>query len=504
MAHQARRASTRGMLLTVLLTLLSVLPAAAQRLEDKVVEHTLKNGMKFLFVERHDAPIFTGQITFRVGAVDEEAGRTGLAHMFEHMAFKGTRTIGTRDYAKEKPILDALDRAAHAIVDERAKGPAANLERIAALQKEMQSLQQQESKLIVPEAFTDIYTENGGEDLNAQTSNDTTTYFVSLPSNRLELWALMESQRIAQPVMREFYKERAVVAEERRRSTENDPGGKLYEQFIAAAFVAHPYHHPAIGWMSDIQSLTADEARAFHRRYYVPSNAVAAVVGDINIPSAIKLVDKYFGALPAAPPPPPIVTVEPPQDGERRVDVVADAEPQLLLGYHKPNAPSQDDIVFDVIDSIMASGRTSRLYTALVKQQQLAADVGTFGAPGDRYPNLWCVYAAPIAPHTTAELEKAIYAEIDRLKNEPVSEQELQKVKNQIDADYIRSLDSNGGLASRLTSMQAVIGDWHYLTKRRDAIAKVTPADIQRVAKKYLVPANLTVATLVKKGGAAQ
>ena len=483
----------------LLVALLSLVPASAQRLEEKVVEHTLKNGMKFLFVERHDAPVFTGRIVFRVGGVDEPAGATGLAHMFEHMAFKGTRTIGTRSYVKEQPILEALDRTAKAMIAERARGPRADSKRIAALQAKMRTLQEQQRKYIVPEEFSEIYTKNGGADLNAETGNDETSYYVSLPANRLELWALMESQRMAQPVLREFYEERDVVAEERRRSYDDDPDGRLYEQLLGTAFLAHPYQHSPIGWMSDVQSLTADRARAFHKTYYVPNNAVAAVVGDIKTADAIRLMERYFGPLPAAPAPPPVLTVEPAQGGERRVNVLFDAEPRLEIAYHKPSAPHTDDFVFDVIDSVMSSGRTSRLYTALVKEKRLAADVGTFGAPGNRYPNLWIIDATPLAPHTAAEVEQAIYAEVERLQAEPVTPQELAKVKNQIDADYVRGLASNSGLAAQLTYLQAVIGDWRYLTRRREVIARVTPADVQRVARQYLVPANRTVATVVKE-----
>lgn len=489
----------RKILVALLLSLFGWFPVQAQRLEEKVVEHTLKNGMKFLFVERHEAPVFTGQITFRVGSVDEPIGATGLAHLLEHMAFKGTRTIGTRDYAKEKPILESLDRVAKALAVERSRGEAADAKKIASLQKQMEALHQQHRRLSLGEEFSDIYQRNGAVDLNAGTSKDATTYYVSLPSNRLELWALMESQRMADPVMREFYIERDVVAEERRQSYEDDPAGKLYEQLIATAFVAHPYQWPTIGWMSDILSLNAEQARTFHRRYYVPCNAVAALVGDIHIPEAKRLVEKYFGPIPAGEVPPPLPTVEPPQEGEKRVEVLFDAEPRLLIGYHKPAPPHRDDYVFDILSALLSQGRTSRLYTALVKEKRLALEVDTSMGPGTRYPHLFILSATPLAPHSTTEVEAALYEELERLKKEPVSTRELQKVKNQIEAEQVRSLSSNSGLAGILTYFQTVVGDWRYFARYRDEIEKITPEDVQRVARQYLVPANRTVAILVKK-----
>ncbi len=503
MKHHTPRHLPGQVLLALLLTLVSLLPAGAQRLDEKVVEHTLKNGMKFLFVERHQAPVFAANIAFRVGGVDEQVGATGLAHMFEHMAFKGTRVIGTRDYRKERPLLAAMDRVAEAIRAERARGEAADPKRLEALQQQMKELQEEHRKLVVTDEFSEIYQRNGGVRLNAGTSKDTTVYVVSLPANRLELWALMESQRIAEPVMREFYTERDVVAEERRTSEDN-PGSRLYEQLTAAAYTAHPYQFPTIGWMSDIQSLTAEQARAFHQRYYVPGNAVAALVGDIRPAEAIRVVEKYFGALPAGPPPPPVTTIEPAQQGERRVSVLADAEPMVMIAFHKPAPPHYDDVVFDVIDNIMTDGRTSRLYTALVKEQRLAVGVGASYAPGYRYPNLWYIGAAPRAPHTTAELETAIYAELERLQREPVTARELEKAKNQMDAAYVRGLASNEGLAEQLADTQAALGDWRYLVRWREMVARVTAEDVQRVARQYLTPENRTVATLVKKEGAKQ
>jgi predicted Zn-dependent peptidase len=313
---------------------------------------------------------------------------------------------------------------------------------------------------------------------------------------------------MAHPVLREFYKERAVVMEERRLRTEDSPNGLLYEAFAAAAFQAHPYGFPTIGWGSDIQALTPAVTTEFFRTYYGPANAVIAIVGDINPPEVIALIERTFGEIPGAPPPPPVVTVEPQQRGERRVEVEFDAEPILLIGYHKPALGHPDDFVFDVLDSVLSEGVTSRLYQRLVREKRLAASISSdSGFPGISAPNLFVISATPLAPHTPKELEEAIEAELDRLKTEPVSSKELEKVLNNLDAALVRSLRSNSGLASQLGFFQVVARDWRYILKARDRIAAVTPADVQRVAAQYLVKSNRTVATLVRapsaKGGLA-
>jgi predicted Zn-dependent peptidase len=495
------------------LLLVSVAPARAQDLEGKVVEHTLKNGMKFLLVRRPEAPVFSAVINFRVGGVDNPSGKTGLAHMFEHMAFKGTEVIGTRNYAAEIPIMKRADEAAENLRRYVAT-PHPDPAKAAQLRQTLAKIEGEAEKYIVKDELTKIYLENGAnqEDLNAQTSVDMTSYINSLPSNRFELWALIESQRMADPVLREFYSERDVVAEERRRSTESDPGGLLYEATKSAAYEAHPYHYPTIGWMSDIQSLTRPMALEFRKTYYVPNNAVGAVVGDIDPAQAIPILDKYFGSIPKGPTPPPVTTKEPVQQGKREAVVEFDAQPQVLMMYHKPTMPDYDDFVFDVIDALLSSGRTSRLYTALVKEKQIAAAVNTYtGDPGARYPNLFDVEILPRYPHTAKEVEDAAVQEIDRLKNEPIPAEELQKVKNKLEADFVYGLQSDMGLASQLGYFQTIAGDWRYLLRWRTTMQKITADDVQRAAKKYLTNQNLTVGEIAplqkasdNAGGAGQ
>ncbi|HSE60224.1 MAG TPA: pitrilysin family protein [Nitrospiraceae bacterium] len=496
-----------GLLLTLNLNLDLVF--ASTSLIDRVIEHRLANGLTLLMVERRHAPVVSINVTFGVGGVNELTGQTGVAHLYEHMAFKGTRRLGTTNYERERPLLDELDRL-NAELEQARKEIAALRDRgqpedqalqgkAADLEARFAQLQEQAGAYVVENEIPLLYQRHGGVGMNASTGKDVTRYVVSLPSNRLPLWAAIEADRMAHPVMREFYKERAVVMEERRLRTDDSPAGLLYEAFSATAFHAHPYHAPTIGWGSDIQALTPAVTEDFFRRYYAPNNAVIAIVGDINPPEVIGLVERTFGKIPRGPMPPPVVTVEPAQRGERRVEVEFDAEPVVLIGYHKPAIGHPDDYVFDVIEAVLSDGVTSRLYERLVREKKLAVSVDsdtTF--PGAQFPNLFAISAAPRAPHTTAEVEAAIYAELERLKTEPVSKSELEKVLNNLDAYLLRSLRSSSGLAGSLAYYQTITSDWRYLVKGRDRIASVTPEDIQRVAKTYFTKNNRTVATLVK------
>jgi len=473
----------------------------AAGLEEKVVEHTLKNGMKLLMVERHTSPTVSAWIRFRVGSVDEKSDERGIAHMLEHMLFKGTTTLGTKDYAAEKPILDKIEETAQALIAEKAKREKGGGGRIAELEKQLAQLEADASKYVVKDEFFELYSKNGGVGYNAFTSRDGTTYLISLPANKLELWAAIESDRMQNAVLREFYSERAVVMEERRRSTDANPDSKLWETFLASGFLAHPYRHPTIGWMSDIENLTRTKAEKFFHAYYGPQSAIVAIVGDIDTKATIAMVERYFGAIRPGRTPEPVTAEEPKQDGERRIELIAESEPSMMVGFHKPAINAPDDYVFDVINMILGNGRTSRLYRKLVIEQQIATDVGVFDAPGSRYPNLFLVSAEPRAPHTSKEVEEAILSELERLKSEPVSERDLQRVLNKIEYEEARRMGTNGGLARNLTEYEAVTGSWRYMAEYRRKVASVTPADIQRVARDYFTRENRMVGKITKKGG---
>ena len=484
--------------LAVIILLMSF-PLRAQdlkELESRVTVHTLKNGMTVLLMERHASPTISFHIYYDVGSVDEQIGKTGLAHMFEHMAFKGTPTLGTKDYAKEKPVLARIDVLEAELTAARDRGETAA--KIKAIEDELDKVQKEEDALVVSNEVGQLYEKNGAVGLNAQTGRDATEYYVSLPANKAEFWAALESDRMAHPVFRQFYKERDVVMEERRRSIDTNPVGKLFEELIVTAFEAHPYGlHSGIGWPSDLEHLTRQDAEAFFKKYYTPANATIAIVGDFKTADMIRLVDNYFSSIPSAPKPPRIYTVEPRQQGERRVELEFDTNPYLMIGWHRPDARSPDDVVLDVIQDLLSSGRTSRLYRSLVVEKKMAAGVqalSTAPLTYGKYPTLFMIFGVPLAGHTTGELEKGIYEELDKLKETPVSPHELQKVVNQIDAELIRNLGSNAGMASLLAQTEVIEGNWKDLITYQEALHKVTPADVERVAQEIFKKANRTVA----------
>jgi len=459
-------------------------------LEKRITVKKLPNGLTLLVMERPEAPVFSGYTFVDAGSVQDPKGDTGLAHMFEHMAFKGTTTIGTTNWPAEKVALEKVEQAYAAYIHEAEQRVGRDDKKVAELQKAWQAAIKQADKYVVRNAYPQIIEENGGVGMNAQTSDDQTIYFYSFPSNRLELWAYLESERFIEPVMREFYKERDVVFEERRMSTESSPTGRLFEQFIASAFIAHPYHRPTIGWASDLRRFSATDALHFFRTYYVPANMVVAAVGDIKASQALPVMEKYFGRLPKAPLPVEDPTTEPPQQSERRVVLTETAQPLYIEGYHRPDYRDPDDVVYDAISDILSNGRTSRLYRSLVRDKQIAADSAGFsGWPGSKYPHLFAFYAIPTPRHTNDEVRDALRAEIEKLKTSDVTDEELAMFKTRAKAD----LGNNGGLAAQLATFQARFGDWRELFRQLDRYDKVSKADIRRVANKTFVPTNRTV-----------
>lgn len=466
-------------------------------LKDKVHSYTLSNGLRILMLERHLSPTVACYVRYRVGAVDDRDGKTGMAHFLEHMMFKGTETIGTRNWLKEKPILLEVEKIGAALDHEILKGEKGDKQKIADLRKKLDSLQKEEKAWIKENEIDELYTKNGAINFNASTSEDMTTYLVSLPSNKIELWARIESDRMVHPVFREFFTERDVIMEERWQSIESNPEGKLYEQFIAQAFTAHPYHRPTIGWPSDMRFLDMASMRDFFRRFHAPNNTVITIVGDIEPKATLQLLTKYFGSIPRQDIGSHHISDEPAQQGERRIMLSFDARPQIVFGYHKPSPPSKDDYVFNAIEAILSKGRTSRMYKSIVEGQGLAESIQAMnGMPGARYPNLFSIWANPRGSHNTDEIEKAVYSELDKMKTEKVSREELEKTINQMRADFIRGLRTNEGMANSLSYYEALLDDYQYLTQYLDNMQKITPEDIQSVAKEYFQPENLTVAII--------
>jgi len=486
---------------SIMLTLILILGSSARlaksqdlaSFEKRVTVKTLENGLTVLVCERPEAPVFSFFTHVDVGSDREVPGITGLAHMFEHIAFKGTEKIGTSNYGEEKIALQKVEEAYHAYDWERRKEVDRDDKKVSALEKNWKDAMAAAQKYVVENQFGQIVEQAGGQGLNAFTDNEETGYHYSFPSNQVELWAYLESERFLHPVLREFYKERDVVHEERRLG-ESNPFGRLLEQFLAAAYVAHPYGQPVVGWPSDLESFSETDAENFYRTYYVPANMVVTVVGDVKASEILPLLEKYFGRLPAGPKPQPLRTVEPPQTSERTVILREASQPVFIEGYHKPGARDKDNAVYEALQDLMSNGRTSRLYRSLVRDKKIAANSGGFnGFPGDKYPNMFVFFAISTPGHTPDETRDAIHADIERVKKEDISDEELRMIRTRAKADLLRRLGDNQGLALQMGTAQSLYGDWRELFREVDKIEKVSKADIRRVANATFVDSNRTI-----------
>jgi predicted Zn-dependent peptidase len=368
------------------------------------------------------------------------------------------------------------------------------------MREEIRFLEELASTFVVSNEMDALLSGAGARGLNATTSEESTTYYVEIPANRAELWFALEGDRMANPVFREFYAERDVVAEERRLRLETNSGGVLYEAHMAAAFRVHPYGKPVIGSMADLQRLTRRQVEGHFRRYYGPGNAVVAVVGAVDPDQIARWARRYLGPLSSGEPPPPVLAREPEQVGERRVEVAFDAEPLLRLGWRIPPVDHEDGPALAVLSSVLAGGRSSRLYRRLILEDRIASGVVATMGPGRLYPGLFSVDATPRSPHTAAEVEAAIYQELERLAASPPDLSELEGIRNQLEAAEVRRLRSNLGLALQLAESASLLGEWDAGFRFNARMQEVAPEDIQRVARAYFAPEGRTVATLVKPG----
>ncbi|MBI3030756.1 MAG: insulinase family protein [Candidatus Rokubacteria bacterium] len=416
---------------------------ASARAGEDVLEATLDNGLRVLLLEDHRSPVVSFQVWYRVGSRNERPGATGLAHLLEHMMFKGTPTYG-------------------------------------------------------PRMFSTLVEQNGGQD-NAFTSQDHTSYFVNVSADKLDLVVALESDRMRNLLLepRDFESERQVVMEERRTRTEDDPEGFLGEELSAIAFVAHPYRSPIVGWMEDLRRLTVEELRAFYRTYYVPNNALVAVAGDFKAPELLEKIRRAFGPIPRAADPPPVTVAEPRQNGERRVTVKKEAQlPLVFIGYPVPNSRSPDAPALELLSTILSEGRSSRLYRRLVYEQQIALNAGGDYSYFSTDPNLFWFFATALPGQPPEALERALRQEVERLKTEPVSAIELERAKNQIEASFIFRQDSVYSRASLLARFE-LIGGWRLRDRFVPAIRAVTAADLQRVARAHFLDAGRNVGVLL-------
>ena len=465
--------------------------------EQKITTKVLPNGLTLIICERPEAPVFSYTTFVDAGDVNDPSGQSGLAHMFEHLAFKGTSEIGTTNYAAEKIALAKVEAANDAYEAEYLKFVGRDENKLKELKEAFLQAQKEAHKYVIPNQFTDIAERNGAHDLNAGTGLDETSFYWSMPENRLELWAYLESSRLSDTVPREFYKERDVVIEERRMRTDSNPEGRLFEQFLATAYVAHNYSRSGVGWPSEVSQISATEAMAFHKKYYIGANIVVAVVGDVNASQALPMLEKYFSRVPGGAKPEEMTTVEPTQFAEKSVIIRDPTQPIYMEGYHRPDYRDPDNAVYDAISDILSNGRVSRLYRSLDRDKQIAAEAeGVSPYPGDKYPSMFVFFAVPNPGHSPREIRDAIRQEIEKLKTTDVTDEELAMFKTRTRADLLRGLADNQGLANDLAEYQTRYGDWRELFLQLDKVDKVTKADIRRVANRIFIPSNRTSASI--------
>jgi predicted Zn-dependent peptidase len=465
-----------------------------EQFKAKITEFTLDNNIKFIVLENKKAPIISFVTYVDVGGVNEPDRQTGVAHFLEHLAFKGTPEIGTNNYEEEKIILAKMDQVFDQIKQAQKDN---NQEKLNQLNTQLEALNLQASQFVKQNEFGQIVEIEGGVGLNAATSADATVYFYNFPSNKLELWMYLESGRFLNPVFREFYTEKQVILEERKLRTDNSPIGKMVEAFLDTAFSQHPYKRPVIGYETDIANLTRENVQDFFEAYYGGSNITIAIVGDVNPQEVKTMAQKYFGRFPTTTKPASLTITEPKQTQTKEVTIKYPSQPIYFEGYHIPDLNHPDYVVYDILGSILSDGRTSRLYKSLVEDKKVALTATGFtGFPGDKYPNLMLFYGLSAPDRTLEELQTALHSEIEKLKTQPVEEEELERVKTQAKANLLRGLNSNAGMARLLTEYQAKTGDWRNLFTSLDDISAVTVEDIQRVAKETFIPQNKTIGKL--------
>jgi zinc protease len=412
---------------------------------DTVQATTLANGLRVLILEDHRSPIISFQVWYRVGARNEARGATGIAHFLEHMMFKGTPTVGARQFAR-------------------------------------------------------IVEQNGGRN-NAFTTHDVTSYYVDIAADKLDLVARLDADRMHNLLLdaKEINSEREVIIEERRTRTEDDPGGYLGEEVSSIAFKAHPYAVPIIGWAEDLKRITPEEIRAFYKTYYAPNNALVVLVGDVNAGEALATIRKHFDPIPRASEPPAMTAVEPPQNGERRVTVLKEAQlPIVYLGYHVPNQQAKDAAALEMLSTVLSGGRASRLYKHLVYERQLALEAGGDYSYFSLDPNLFWFWGTPMPGQTPETMEKALGEEMERLKKEPVTEEELTRAKNQIEASFVFEEDSVHRRATLLARFE-LIGGYALMGQYLDRLRAVTAADVTRVAQAYFQDYRKSVGILLPR-----
>ncbi len=459
-----------------------------------VVHKRLANGISLIMLNRGFSPTLSFEIDFKVGSVDETYRTAGSAHLLEHMLFKGTDRVGTTNFKEEKKILDEIETIGETLDRLKLINPG-NL-MIPGLEKRLKELQKEQGKYIVNAPYDTLYTARGGVGLNASTSKDKTGYYIELPSKQLEFWAQLESERLRNPVLREFYLERNNVIEERLMRYGSSGEGSLYELFIGKAFNAHPYRHPIIGWESNIPNLSIKDVRDFYRTYYIPSRMTITIVGKQDVNETERIIKKYFEGIEGRPEPSEITIKEPAMNGETRFSYYFESNPYIIIGWHKPTFPSRDDYIFEMISEILAGGKSSVLYKSMILEKKMLSSVKVWnGTPGSRYDNLLIVFAAPRGAAGIEEAEKEIYAGIDKMARE-ITSNDLNKIINKMESEIVFGLDTNRGITRLLSHYQTLHGNWEYLADYLKVLKSITVEDIQGAVRKYMIHKNRIVGVL--------
>jgi predicted Zn-dependent peptidase len=492
---------------------LSVHPQTLADYEKNITEYTLSNGMHFIILEDHTAPVISFHIHMDTGSVDEKYGETGISHLIEHLAFNGTKKIGTKNWKEEKNLFEEMDRVYDEIlkVSKNTSIPEgitltptlspqkAKEEYLKELQERFKELKKKVATYEQPNEFGRILEMHGAVGPNAYTSNDMTAYWVELPSNKVELWALLESDRLFTPVFRGFYEELEVVKEERRMRVDNSPWGRLMEEFHNIAYKVHPYRNPVVGYPEDLLAMTRPEVKGFYERYYVPSNAVAVLVGDVEPKEIIPVIERYFGSVPKGRRDETFIPSEPPLDKtERKTVIKMDSEPIFLTGFHIPDVRHPDMPALEVLAEILAGGRTSRIYSEMVKEKKIALSTGAWCRTA-KYPSIFYIWAVASKGHTNREMEEAVYRKIEEVKTDLIKQEEIEGAKARLRMWFLTEMDSRRGMAEQMAWYQSITGDWRNLFLYMEDIESVTAEDIKAVMEKYLIKENRVVGMIERK-----
>jgi predicted Zn-dependent peptidase len=486
----------------------SVFEEVAKNLKDSIRKVKLENGLTLLMLRRSNSPTLALYTKFKVGSSDESPEIAGTAHLLEHMLFKGTTNVGTTDFDKEKKYyllmkvtgneLDTIRLQIRNLEERGVAIPADLNDRKDRLQRRLKSIEENQKKYIIKSEDTYIYEQHGQVGFNAYTSHDVTNYQIKLPSNRLEIWAKMESDRLSNPILREYFTERDVIMEERRMRIENRGFGILREKFLSLAFSKSPYQRPVIGYESNIPFLDIYETEDFFKTYYTPDNMVIGIVGDLDFQQTETMIRKYFGGLkPSTKMRKEARILESYNLGEKRIQFKYPGGSILMMGFNKPAFPHGDSSVFDLIDFILTKGVESRLYKSAVINEKISTQVSSWTSdPGERYSNLFTIFSYLNSDADPKRMEAIIWEEIEKIKNGEISDSEILKAKNKNSADFLREVDSNSSLAEGLTYYETLTKNWEDMFKIYDKFNSVSKEDIKRVANKYFVRENMTIGHL--------